>query len=214
MPALDDDIFTQSGERGWIGNWHKHVNDESFIPLDEVLETRLIDETRVFFSTSVPQGITRRWTMKLRGYLKPRPYDCTFEFGLIVAGRAKVRTSSLFIASDDLLVFEQLFVDGELVIDNWTRQRRGGYFFGCGSEEERGTFQAKAGTKHEIFVLFCNVHGPADGDEEEGVMDKYLISLWIRIFADGKPLPLATQGFVLGVQKFETQTDYFKKLLI
>ena len=32
----------------------------------------------------------------------------------------------------------------------------------------------KAGTKHEIFVLFCNVHGPADGDEEEGIMDKYV----------------------------------------
>jgi beta-glucosidase len=76
----------------------------------------------------------------------------------------------------------KLFVDGQLVVDNWTRQRRGGYFFGCGSEEERGTFQVKAGTKHEIFVLFCNVHGPADGDEEEAVMDKCVISLWIRVF--------------------------------
>ena len=103
MPSLDDDIFTQTGERGWIGNWHNHVNDESLIPLDEVLETRLIDETRVFFSTSVPQGITKRWTMKLRGYLKPRAYDCTFEFGLLSAGRAKVDTSLLFIATDDLL---------------------------------------------------------------------------------------------------------------
>ena len=58
------------------------------------------------------------------------------------------------------------------MIDNWTRQRRGTYFFGRGSEEERGTFQAKAGIKHEIFVLFCNVHGPADGDEDETVMTK------------------------------------------
>ena len=63
-------------------------------------------------------------------------------------------------------------MDGQLVIDNWTRQRRGIYFFGCGSEEEKGTFQAKAGIKHEIFVLFCNVHGPADGDEVESVMDQ------------------------------------------
>ena len=99
MPSLDYDIFTQTGERGWIGNWHNHVNDESLIPLDEVLETRLIDETRVFFSTSVPPGITRRWTMKLRGYLKPRAYDCTFEFGLIVAGRAKVHSYKHIIYS-------------------------------------------------------------------------------------------------------------------
>ena len=62
------------------------------------------------------------------------------------------------------------------MIDNWTRQRRGNAFFGCGSQEEKGTFQLKADTKHEIFVLFCNVHGPADGDEEEAVMDKYVIS--------------------------------------
>ena len=103
MPALDYDIFTQSGEPGWMGNWYNHENDESLTPLDEVFETRLIDETRVFFSTSVPQGMTRRWTMKLRGYLKPRSYNCTFEFGLIVAGRAKVHTSLTFIAFDDLL---------------------------------------------------------------------------------------------------------------
>lgn len=99
MPLLDYDLFTESGERGWIGNWHKHVADDSLIPLDEVLETRLIDETRVFFSTSVPEGITKIWTMKLRGYLKPRPYDCTFEFGLMVAGRAKVYTSLLHITT-------------------------------------------------------------------------------------------------------------------
>ena len=117
MPALDYDIFTQSGERGWIGNWHKHVNDESLIPLDEVLETRMIDETRVFFSTSVPRGITRRWTMKLRGYLKPRPYDCTFEFGLIVAGRAKVYTSLLFIRPDDLFVTFLIAFRGRPVSD-------------------------------------------------------------------------------------------------
>ena len=98
MPVLDDDIFTESGERGWIGDWYNHVNDESLVPLDEVYETRLIDETRVFFSTSVPQGMTRRWTMKLRGYLKPRLYDCMFEFGLIVAGRAKVRIIYIYIA--------------------------------------------------------------------------------------------------------------------
>jgi beta-glucosidase len=68
-------------------------------------------------------------------------------------------------------------VDGQLVIDNWTRQRRAHFFLDSSSEEERGTFQAKAGTKHEIFVIFCNVNGPADGDEEEDVVDVYVISL-------------------------------------
>ena len=92
LPSLDNDILTPSGERGWICNWHCHVND-GLIPHDEVLETKLIDETRLFICVSTPQGITRYWTMKLRGYLKPRPYDCTFEFGLTVCGRAKVYIS-------------------------------------------------------------------------------------------------------------------------
>jgi beta-glucosidase len=55
MPLLNYNIFTQSGE-----HWHNHVDDDSLKPLDEILETRLIDETQVFFSMSVPQGITRR----------------------------------------------------------------------------------------------------------------------------------------------------------
>ena len=90
MPSLDYEMFTAAGERGWIGSWHKHTSDDSLIPVDEVLEERLIDETRIFICTSFPAGITKRWTMKLRGQLKPRDYDCTFEFGLTVAGRAKV----------------------------------------------------------------------------------------------------------------------------
>ena len=56
------------------------------------------------------------------------------------------------------------------MIDNWTCQRRGQSFFGLGSEEERGTFQLKLNTKHEILVVFCNVSGLGDGDEVEAVM--------------------------------------------
>jgi hypothetical protein len=83
-------MFTAAGERGWIGSWHKHTSDDSLVPVEEVLEECLIDETRIFICTSFPADITKRWTMKLRGQLKPREHDCTFEFGLIVAGRAKV----------------------------------------------------------------------------------------------------------------------------
>lgn len=65
----------------------------------------------------------------------------------------------------------KLYVDGHLVIDNWTRQRRGDEFFNCATKEENGTFELKANTKHNIFVEFCNVRGPADGDEDEAIMD-------------------------------------------
>lgn len=96
MPSLDFDLFTESGERGWIGTWHKHEHDESMTPVDAPFVTRLIDETRIFVSLSAPQGITRRWTLRLRGQLLPRPYDTDFEFGLSVAGRAKVLPTCFF----------------------------------------------------------------------------------------------------------------------
>ncbi|KAF8888341.1 glycoside hydrolase family 3 protein [Infundibulicybe gibba] len=153
MPSLDYEMFTADGRRGWIGTWHRHVDDESMVPVEEPLETRLVDETRIFVSTSIPNGITRKWTLRLRGQLRPRPYDVDFEFGLTAAGRAK------------------LYVDGELVIDNWTRQRRGDSFFGCGTEEEKGVCRLGANQKHNIYVEFCNVRGPADGDEDQAVMD-------------------------------------------
>lgn len=63
-------------------------------------------------------------------------------------------------------------MDGNLVIDNWTRQRRGEAFFGCGTLEETGVYSLKANTAHNIFVDFCNVRGPADGDEDEALMDR------------------------------------------
>ena len=65
----------------------------------------------------------------------------------------------------------QLWVDGNLVIDNWTRQRRGDYFFGFGSLEERGIFHLQANKSHEVYIEFCNVCARADGDEEETVLD-------------------------------------------
>ena len=92
LPLLDYDIFTPSGERGWIGSWHCHPpnNDDLSSHDDEVLKTQLVDEAWMFIGPSIPPGITMHWTLKLRGNLKPRPYDCLFEFGLTVAGRAKV----------------------------------------------------------------------------------------------------------------------------
>ena len=66
-------------------------------------------------------------------------------------------------------------MDNQLVIDNWTRQRRGEAFFGIASAEERGAFQLKANTKHGILVVIYNARGPVDGEEDEAIVDMYLI---------------------------------------
>ncbi|EKM56180.1 glycoside hydrolase family 3 protein [Phanerochaete carnosa HHB-10118-sp] len=152
-PTLDYDLVTEDGKPGWTGSWFAHESDESMTPLKEPLKTQYVDETRIFVSTSYPKDITKRWTLRLDGQLKPRDRDMLFEFGLIASGRAK------------------LFVDDQLVIDNWTKQRRGEFFFGCGTEEEYGRFSLKAGVSHKVHIEFCNVRAPADGDPNEAVMD-------------------------------------------
>ena len=85
--------------------------------------------------------------------MKPREKDTQFKFGLLSAGRAK------------------LYVDGKLLIDNWTKQTRGDAFFASGSTEEYGVFTLKAGVKHEVLVDFMNVRAPADSDPVEALMD-------------------------------------------
>jgi beta-glucosidase len=90
MPTLDYDLFTESDKRGWMGTWHRHENDDSLVAFEEPVKTQYIDETRLFISTSYPENITKKWTLRLKGYLKPRDHDCKFEFGLAAAGRAKV----------------------------------------------------------------------------------------------------------------------------
>ncbi|KAI0697103.1 beta-glucosidase [Cerioporus squamosus] len=153
MPTLENEILTEDGKPGWMGYFHSHEDNDSMTPLDAVTATRYIDETRVFLSDDYPRELTKRFTLRLRGFLKPREKDTDFEFGLLSAGRAK------------------LFIDDQLVIDNWTKQTRGQAFFNCGSTEETGVFKLKAGVKHKVFVEFCNVRAPADDDPVEALMD-------------------------------------------
>ena len=93
LPTLECDLVTEKneGRRGWTGQWYSHESDDSMKPLDTPIATQFFDETRLFVSTAYPKGITRKWTLKLRGFLTPKPCDTHFEFGLIAAGRAKVR---------------------------------------------------------------------------------------------------------------------------
>ncbi|KZS87466.1 glycoside hydrolase family 3 protein [Sistotremastrum niveocremeum HHB9708] len=148
MPTLDGEIITEDGKSGWIGSWYDHV-DRNFSLAPKPLKVDLISETKLIILGSQPPELGERWSLILRGFLRPRDTDTIFEFGLTVAGRAK------------------LFVDGELVIDNWTKQRPGDAFFRTGTLEERGTFHRKAGVKHEIVLELCNVKPAAGGGEDE-----------------------------------------------
>ena len=147
---MDREIVTQDGKPGWNASWHSHNPDDTILP--KPIKTFVLDETNIFISNSAPVDLSPRWTMHLRSKLRPRATDMKFQFGLSVAGRAK------------------LYFDGKLVIDNWTRQRRGDSFFASGTVEEKCTVDVKAGVSHELFIEFNNVRGPADGDEDESLL--------------------------------------------
>ncbi|THH05144.1 hypothetical protein EW145_g5010 [Phellinidium pouzarii] len=152
LPSLDYEIVTENGERCWVGSWYSNGPD-GLTAIGEPVKTQVIDETSALISIDTPEGLASHFTLQLHGKLKPRPVDMKYEFGLTVAGRAK------------------LYVDGKLIIDNWTRQRRGVAFFGTATEEEKGIVALKAGYAHDIHVHFVNVQGPADGNEDEALMD-------------------------------------------
>lgn len=48
MPTLERELVTENGENGWTAYWYAHENDESMTPLPEPMETRFLDETRMF----------------------------------------------------------------------------------------------------------------------------------------------------------------------
>ncbi|KIJ29147.1 glycoside hydrolase family 3 protein [Sphaerobolus stellatus SS14] len=146
LPTLERELVTASGEPGFDMTWHNMTDLNTIDP--KPLRTVTVDETNIFLNDATrPEELQPRWALRLHGKLRPRPEGVTqFQFGLVVAGRGK------------------LYVDGKLVIDNWSKQRQGQAFFGSGTLEERGIIDVKPGESPEIVVEFSNVTGPREGD--------------------------------------------------
>ena len=77
------------------------------------------------------------WYADVEGYFTAEE-NGEFEIGLGVYGTAK------------------LFVNGELLIDNETKQTKGTMFFNCGTIEEKGILKMKKGEKYHIKVEFAS----------------------------------------------------------
>ena len=122
--------------------------------LPQSLKSEVIDETSFYLADAErPVGLNETWGLRLRSKLRARKQHVKqFEFGLTVTGRGK------------------LFVDGKLVIDNWTKQRQGDTFFGSGTLEEKGIIDVTQDHSPEILVEFSNVSGPRDGDLGEQLL--------------------------------------------
>lgn len=109
LPTLENLLTTPSGEPGWKCSFYVH--DDNREPTGDSVGDFVLRDTRVKLNDFLPPGLTPSWTIKLEGNLTVDKSG-EYELGLTVAGRAK------------------LFINGELTIDNWTKQRPGEFFYG------------------------------------------------------------------------------------
>ncbi|KZT03419.1 glycoside hydrolase family 3 protein [Laetiporus sulphureus 93-53] len=144
-PTLERYLTTMSGEPGWTCMFYNH--DAQGSPTGAPVAEFTLNDTRVKLNDFLPEGLTPTWTLRLHGRLTVNK-TATYELGVTVAGRAK------------------LWIDGTLVVDNWTKQTPGDFFYGQGTIEELGLVDLVAGKAAEISVEYTNTK-PPEGAEAD-----------------------------------------------
>ncbi|KAI5122379.1 hypothetical protein M0805_004136 [Coniferiporia weirii] len=148
LPTIEKLLKTPSGEDGWLCTFYQVDKDGN---LTDPVADYVLNDTRIRLNDFLPKGLGEEWGMKVRGILTVDK-DMPFELGLAVAGRAK------------------LYVSGALIIDNWTKQKPGEFFYGQGSTEEKATIDLFADRPVEIEVVYIvssPPFNPEDGVEKD-----------------------------------------------
>ncbi|KAJ7349434.1 glycoside hydrolase family 3 protein [Mycena albidolilacea] len=156
LPTLENNLKTASGEPGWLCTFYNHDSEGQ---LTDPVAGFVIKDTRIKLVDFLPPGLTENWTIKLTGQLtvdKTAP----FQLGLTVAGRAK------------------LWVNGNLTIDNWTKQTPGDFFYGQGTIEEKAVIDLSADVAVDVLVEYTNTSPPK---EEEDVSSQPALMLGVRL---------------------------------
>ncbi|HTO06735.1 MAG TPA: glycoside hydrolase family 3 C-terminal domain-containing protein [Myxococcota bacterium] len=104
-----------------------------------------------WFGRFAPEIDSRAFAARVTGALAPGVTG-DYEFALVSAGKSR------------------LFVDGKLLIDNWTEQAPGDAFFNLGSAEKRASCRLEPGRRHDVAVEFANVDRPGIGGLKIGCL--------------------------------------------
>ncbi|PCH38789.1 glycoside hydrolase family 3 protein [Wolfiporia cocos MD-104 SS10] len=146
LPTLENHLTTQSGKPGWTCSFYNHDAQDHPI-FDKPIAEFILADTRIRLNDFLPDRLTTNWTIRVQGLLT-MDKTTTYEFGLTVAGRAR------------------LFIEGKQVIDNWTRQTPGEFFYGQGTVEEKASVDLVKGKAVDIMVEYTNTK-PPDGPEAD-----------------------------------------------
>ncbi|ORY35301.1 glycoside hydrolase family 3 protein [Naematelia encephala] len=141
LPMLDGWIKAEDGSNGWTARFY----NEHFDKAPEAVSTLVLPGTRLRINDSKPEGLADDFYLEVSGFILAESTG-PYEFGLSLVGRA------------------QLFIDGEMVIDNGmdTPQTPGDSFYGLGTVEEVGVYDLVQGRTYHLTVRYTNYFPPMD----------------------------------------------------
>ena len=135
LPALGTSLKSHDGKVGLTFKaFTSPASEKDRQPVDVL---HLTDSNMYLADYYHPKLTEDLWWAEVEAIFTPDE-DCDFEFGLTVFGTAK------------------LYIDGELLVDNETKQRNGGSFFNVGTVEETGIKSVTAGTNYNIKVVYAS----------------------------------------------------------
>lgn len=146
LPLLGKRLRTHDGKPGFrFRTYNKPPGDAGRKLLDELHLTYSYKILMDYKVPHIPEGSV--YYVDVDGIFVPEE-DGIYDFGITVEGTAR------------------LFIDGNLLVDNTTKQRPGDSFFGAGTVEERSHLNLKAGKAYKLKVEFgsgptCTLERPA-----------------------------------------------------
>jgi len=134
LPVLSAISKTRSGGKPGLGvkAYDLPADDSSRKLLAETVVARSDLLLEDFMNDEIPGHV---FYLDIEGLITPTE-SAEYDFGVSVAGTAR------------------LFVDGELVVDNASRQTLGDTFFGAGTVEVRGTKHLEGGREHTVRIEY------------------------------------------------------------
>lgn len=133
LPQLGPLMKTPDGKPGFL---FKAYNDPPNIKNRELFDDiHLVNSFGFLMDYVNPKIKSMTFYVDMEGTFTPEE-DGIYDFGVSVAGTG------------------QLFIDGELVVDNTKNQRRGSSFFGSGTVEVKGSKELKAGKTYNVLFQF------------------------------------------------------------
>jgi len=136
LPLLGPSLRTADGQIGV--SFSAYLEPPTVGNSRERVDYKIVKKTDMFmFDYVCPKDTKGIWYADIEGSLTP-DMDGDFELGLCVYGTAK------------------LYVDGNLIIDNESKQRQGTVFFGNGTLEEIGEISVKKGQTYHLKVEYAS----------------------------------------------------------